>query len=264
MSDLVARLNDLLPLASEAVSRASRMMMLKQPGVVTRKGDRDPATEVDYAIERQIRDFMESKDSSIGFLGEENGLSGVDSSELTWVLDPIDGTVNFVHGLPLCAISLALVRGNQPVLGAVELPFLGKSYRAVLGGGSSCNGTKIVVSSASRLSDAMVSMGDYAVGDGSNERNVERFEITQRLAKCAERVRMLGSAAIDLAWTAQGLLSASVMLANKPWDTAAGVVIAKEAGALVLDRLGNPHSLDSDSTVVACPGIADELIALIN
>lgn len=105
----------------------------------------------------------------------------------------------------------------------------------------------------------------YAVGERAVERNVERLRITARLAAAALRVRMFGSAAVDLAWVADGRLGASVMLANKPWDTAAGVLLAREAGALVVDRNGDHHTPGSRSTVAVAvaPGIRDELLDVI-
>lgn len=256
-------LTELLPIASAAVDRASQMIRSMGPGTVTMKGDRDPATEVDFAIERELRSFLAEAAPDVDFLGEEEGRVSQGRSGLVWTLDPVDGTVNFMHGIPLCGVSLGLVCDGQPALGVVDLPFLGQRYSAVLDGGAYCGDERLRVSQKSDLKEAVVALGDYAVGAGAPERNKERLRITNRLAGEVSRLRMFGAASVDLVWLARGLLDSTVMLSNKPWDTAAGVLIAREAGALVLDRYGNPHTLKSKSTVAISPRLATSLIPLL-
>jgi myo-inositol-1(or 4)-monophosphatase len=106
----------------------------------------------------------------------------------------------------------------------------------------------------------MVALGDYATGPDAAERNLARVRISAVLAARAQRVRMLGSAAIDLAWVAAGKLDASVMLSNKPWDTSAGALLAREAGARVTDLDGRNHDLTSTATIATTPGVRDELL----
>lgn len=141
----MSTLEGLLSIANEAVGRASRILRESAPGVVTVKSDRNPATEVDYAVERAVRSFLLAEVPEVGFLGEEDGIFGAEGSELMWALDPVDGTVNFLHGVPLSGVSLGLVRGNQPVLGVIELPFLGMRYSAYQGGGAYRGAERIVV-----------------------------------------------------------------------------------------------------------------------
>ncbi|MEV7988015.1 inositol monophosphatase family protein [Micromonospora sp. NPDC085948] len=238
----------LLPLAQEAVDLAHDLMRTLQPGALTFKGDRDMASEVDYAIERAVREHLAATAPDIGFLGEEYGGSG-DATELTWALDPVDGTVNFVHGSPLCAISLGLLHGTDAVLGVIDLPFLGTRYHAVQGHGAYADNRRICASQVTDLRDAVVAIGDYAVGADASRKNAERLAITEQLTRHVQRIRMHGSAAIDLAWLAQGRIDAFIMLNNKPWDTVAGVVIAREAGALVVDVDGTPHSAHAVATI---------------
>lgn len=261
-SAAVPTVAELLPVAVEAVDRASTMLRERSPGQVTIKGDRDPATEVDYAIERSVRQFLADRVPAVGFLGEEDGRFGDSTSGLMWALDPIDGTVNYIQGLPLCGVSLGLVLHETPVLGVIDLPFLGCRYTAVDGGGAYRDRERIRAR-GERLADAVVAIGDYAVGAGAPAKNAERLAITSSLAGVVQRVRMFGSAAVDLAWVAEGRIGASVMLANKPWDTAAGVLLAREAGAVVIDRAGCPHSLRSDSTIAVAPGLHDELVQVL-
>jgi myo-inositol-1(or 4)-monophosphatase len=115
----------------------------------------------------------------------------------------------------------------------------------------------------SSLVDAVVSIGDYAVGRGAEGKNKLRLTVTKLLAGRVQRVRMFGSAAIDLAWLAHGRTDAVVILSNRPWDIAAGVIIAREAGAIVVGQDGTPHTTDSAATIAASPGIADEVLRLL-
>ena len=194
------------------------------------------ASEVDLRIERDIREFLTTAAPDIGFLGEENGHKG--NRDRYWALDPIDGTANYVRGLPLCAVSLALVDHDHPVVGVIRLPFLGQLYTAEHGRGAYEAGRRLQVSATAELRDAIVAIGDYAVGDGANGKNRARLTLTRYLAEKAQRVRMLGTAAIDLAWVASGQLDASLTLSNKPWDMAAGALLVQEAGGRVVDRDG--------------------------
>ena len=257
-------LAELLPIAIEAVDRAARMIRERPAGYVTMKGDRDPATDVDYAVEREIRDLLASRAPEVGFLGEEDGQFGSSESGLMWALDPVDGTVNFIHGIPLCGVSLGLVRDTQPVLGVIDLPFLTLRYSAMLGAGAFCGAERIHVSEVSRLDEAVIAIGDYATGEAAELKNSERIRITQRLASRVERVRMFGSAAVDLAWVAEGRIAGSVMLTNKPWDVTAGVLLAREAGAEVVDRHGRQHGPGSESTVAVGPLLSSSLLSILS
>jgi myo-inositol-1(or 4)-monophosphatase len=259
----VTDLPALLATASEATNKASEIIRSRQPGDLTAKGDRDMASEVDYAVEQALRAFLAEATPDIGFLGEEEGRTAGSSDELLWVLDPVDGTVNFVHGMPLVAVSLGLVSGDRSILGVIEMPFLSKHYAAADGLGATCNGKPIHGSSCASLSDSLIAIGDYAVGTSAPERNQVRLALTTLLAANVQRIRMLGTAATDLAWVAEGNLDASVMFTNKPWDTSAGVLIAREAGVQVLDVDGSQHTFNSTGTVAVATPLAAELMGLI-
>ncbi|MEW1838702.1 inositol monophosphatase [Nonomuraea angiospora] len=252
----------LLPIAERAVSIASDIVRTKTPGVVTAKGDRDMATEVDYAVEHAVREFLSRETPEIGFLGEEEGVSRTGDG-LMWALDPLDGTANFLHGIPLCGVSLGLIDKDMPTLGVIDLPFLDIRYTAAEGAGAQANGSDIRVSDARQLETAIVAIGDYAVGKDADERNRPRIALTQELAARVQRIRMFGSAAIDLAWVADGKIDANIMLTNNPWDTAAGVIIASEAGAAVVDLDGSPHSMSAHATIAASPKLIADLVELI-
>lgn len=258
---VVLRPDALMDTALGAIGRASEMVRTSPPGELTRKGARDVASEVDYAVEDIVRGILREATPDIGFLGEEGGSSGPEG--LVWVLDPIDGTVNFTRGLPLCAISLALARGDQPVLGVIDLPFLGTRYTALEGRGTFRDGRRIAVSGTARMDEALVGFGDFAVGRGAETQNALRLDVVRALASEAYRTRMLGSAAVDLAWLAEGRLDASIILSNKPWDTAAGSLIAREAGAAVVDVDGAPHTLASRFTLAAGPGLIGRIAGMV-
>ncbi|RJL30899.1 inositol monophosphatase family protein [Bailinhaonella thermotolerans] len=249
----------LLAVAEEAVDIASDLARSELPGVITGKGDRDMASEVDFAIERAVREFLRERTPEVTFLGEEEGVSGERAYPM-WALDPIDGTANFIRGIPLCGISLGLVERTGFTVGVVDLPFLGSRYTAVVGEGASRNGAPMKASRAEDLGDAIVAIGDYAVGNGSVEKNRLRLALTHQLAARAQRVRMLGSAAVDLCWVAEGKIDASIMLSNKPWATSAGVVIAREAGAAVVDSGGSPHTPASQATIAAAPALIPQIL----
>jgi myo-inositol-1(or 4)-monophosphatase len=253
----------LLPVALEAVTLASDLVRTRMPGLLTAKGDRDMASEVDYAVEHAVREFLLERTPDVAFLGEEDGKTGARDSELWWALDPVDGTVNFVHGIPLVGISLGLIHRTRPVVGVIDMPFLGTRYSAAEHTGAYIGDRRIQTSMTSNLADALVATGDYAVGTNAPERNRLRLAITARLAERVQRVRMLGSAATDLAWLAEGKLDASITLSNKPWDTAAGVILAREAGATITDTDGTDHTIDSAAAIAAAPGITKLITELI-
>jgi myo-inositol-1(or 4)-monophosphatase len=254
---------ELLPTAVQATTIARELIRTRQPGALTTKGDRDYASDADYAAERAVRAFLAQATPSIGFLGEEEGASG-NTGDLQWALDPIDGTVNFAREIPLCAVSLALLRGTRPVLGVIDLPFLGDQYTALEGRGAYCGGHRLQVSSVSTLHDAVVSIGDYAVGEAAEHKNAARLAVTNELARTALRVRMFGSAAIDLAWLAAGKTHATITLSNKPWDMAAGVLLAREAGATVVDLDGTEHSTQSQATIATIPALLRTVLELVH
>ena len=250
------------PLGGEPVARAAKVVREARPGALTFKGDRDMASEVDYQVEREMRRLLSERAPAIGFMGEEDGMTG--SADTLWTLDPVDGTANFVRGIPLCAISLALVIDRQPVLAVISLPFLQETYTAERGGGAFEGNRRLKCSGTSDLIDAIVSIGDYAVGDRASEKNRLRFALTEELAGTVQRVRMLGTAAIDLAWVASGRLDASIMISNKPWETAAGTLVAMEAGATVVDDDGSPHSLESKATIAVTPQLLPGILAILS
>jgi len=260
----VKNLNTLLAIAQEAADIGAKLMTTQAPGAVSTKGDRDYVTELDVRIQHQIRDHLARATPDIDFLGEEGDGAIDESVDYVWVLDPIDGTSNFAHGIPLCATSLALVYRGEPIVGVIVAPFLRLRYHATKDGGAYCNDKPIHASETTDLGRAIVSIGDYATGEGAAEKNRRRFAVTKALAENVERVRMFGAASLDLAWVAEGRTDACIILSNKPWDMAAGVLIARLSGAMVTDTDKRPHDLAAEETM-ACnlrllPTLSDLLI----
>lgn len=253
--------NTYLPIAAQAMDLASQIVRERLPSVVDAKGDRDMVSDIDLQIEREVRGFLREQSPEVAFVGEEEG-NGVGGGARQWVLDPIDGTANFVKGIPLYSISLALVDGDEPVLGIIDVPAFGCRYSAAAGRGAYCGDTPVRVRPTSRLHDAIVSVGDYAVGEQAEARNRVRLAVTSRLAARVQRVRMFGSAAIDLAWLAHGRTDAAIIFGGRRWDIAAGVVLVREAGGLVVGADGEKHTLRSGSTVAASAELLDELVSL--
>ncbi len=245
--------------AGSALLRRSR----RQVGAIVSKGDRDYATEVDFRIEETIRAALREVAPGIAFLGEEEGEVDDGAVKEMWVLDPIDGTVNFANGSPLCAISLALVQEGQPMLGIIDLPLLGERYVALRGGGASLNGGRINVIEPPGLHDAIVGFADFAVGPRAKVENDVHRELMELLVPRCLRVRVHGSECLDLAWLAAGRLDVSVMLSSLPWDVTAGVLIAREAGAEAFDHGGDPWTPQSEFTICCTPGLVDELSPLV-
>ncbi len=257
---MTSDLASLMSVALRAMDLAEAHVRTHAPGLVTPKGDRDMATAVDLAIERMVREFLSEATPAIGFLGEEEG--GADA-QTRWVLDPVDGTANFARGLPLNGISLALLHEEHAALGVIALPFLDLRYWAADGLGAWRNGQPITAASTAALSEAIVAVGDYGTGPDAPARNHTALTLHAHLAPRAQRVRMLGSAAVDLVWVADGTLDASITLGNRPWDMAAGTVIARHAGAAVFDADGTPHNTSSRFTIAAATTLRNDILAAI-
>jgi myo-inositol-1(or 4)-monophosphatase len=256
--------DDLLAIAMEAVDLAGKRVLTVRPSSTTAKGDRDMATNVDYAVEQELRSLLAARTPEIGFLGEKGGSTDADEQRQMWCLDPVDGTASFISGSPLCGVALCLVDGDRAMLGVIDLPFLGSRYHAIASHGAFAGRERIAVSRTRHLHDAIVAIGDYAVGEGADAKNRTRIPFANRLAERALRVRMHGSAAVDLAWFAEGRIDALMTIdSNNPWDTAAGVLLAREAGAQVVDRHGAPHHLTSRDAIGANDQLLSELLELV-
>lgn len=270
-----AQLDRYQQIALQAVSIGTRTLTdAHGPGRITDKTDRDIVTETDFHVQQAVMRHLSAATPETVFLGEEqtgqiadDALTQITPAEfgdapLAWVLDPIDGTSNYAHGIPLHAVSLALACFGEPVVAVTAIPVLNTTYHAIRGGGAFCNSQPTRVRNTTDLRKAIISINDYATGDNAETKNQRRLAITAALIPAVERIRMFGAATIDLAFVAAGLTDAAILDTNKPWDTAAGVLLAREAGATVTDLNGHPHTATGASTLAAAPAIAAQLTQL--
>jgi myo-inositol-1(or 4)-monophosphatase len=181
------------------------------------KADATVVTNIDRMVETWLREKIAARFPDHGFFGEESGQDHL-GAEFLWAIDPIDGTANMVHGLPIWAVSMGLLRAGRPFAGVVRLPVLGETYAATAGGGAQMNGHLI------RALDLEALERDDTVGIGSEA--VHRVDLTQFIS----RQRNFGAVAVHLAYTARGALRGNVSGDDKLYDIAAGMLIATEAG----------------------------------
>lgn len=197
---------------------------------VAYKSSRDMVTEVDQASEDLIVSFIQNNYSEHDILAEEGGNRGDNSSEFQWIIDPLDGTTNFVHGFPAFCVSIAVLQNGEPVVGAIYDPLRDELFSALREKGAFLNDEPIHVSETDELGKSLLATGFPYANDGTFDLNmqlwVQIYGLTQGL-------RRAGAAALDLAWTACGRLDGFWELSLKPWDMAAGVLIVREAGGSI-------------------------------
>jgi myo-inositol-1(or 4)-monophosphatase len=213
------------------------------------KGPKDLVTEADTTSQRVVKDILLNAFPEDEFVGEEDAQgahwprsgdpSQSDTKILRWVVDPLDGTANYVHQLPGFAVSIGLACGNDLLAGVVYDPWLEECFVAIRGGGASLNGRPIRVSGCARLEQAMVAVS-FPPDVTKQSPDIPRFE---RLLIACQSLRRLGSAALNLCYVAAGRMDAYWATSCKPWDVAAGVVLVQEAGGVVTDIDGGPFVL---------------------
>ncbi|MGP3982834.1 inositol monophosphatase family protein [Streptomyces sp. KR80] len=252
--------NELLDLALEAARRAGAMLRDGRPAdlgvAATKTSAIDVVTEMDLASEKLITGYLAEARPDDGFLGEE-GASIAGSSGVRWIIDPIDGTVNYLYGLPSWAVSIAAEIDGETAVGVVEVPERGETFRAVRGEGAYLGEQRLRHRSAPPLAQALVGTGFGYV----TERRAAQAETLRGLLPQVRDIRRGGSAAIDLCDVACGRLDGYYERGLNPWDYAAGELIAREAGALTGGRPAEP--LSHELAVAASPGVFEQLQALL-
>ena len=254
MSDLAELLQVALH-ASDAADAISLSGFTSRSFGVTRKADNSEVTDIDRATEQAIVASLNSARPDYGIYGEEFGTSGPANAEATWVIDPIDGTTNFVRGVPVWATLIALVRNGVPELGVVSAPAMGFRWWATSGGGAFFNGTRIYASSTAAVSEAHVSTtpnaGWQAVGG---------IPKLVQLQTDALRARGFGDFWQHML-VAQGAIDVAVdVIGFQPYDNAAIYPIVQEAGGTITDRFGNAD-WQADSSVSSNGVLHAEVIA---
>ncbi|MFE3074051.1 inositol monophosphatase family protein [Streptomyces sp. NPDC059247] len=245
-------LAELLALALEAARRAGALLRDGRPDDLavarTKTSPIDVVTEMDIAAEKLITGFLAEHRPHDGFLGEE-GAASPGTSGVRWVIDPLDGTVNYLYGLPTWAVSIAAERDGEAVVGVVEAPMRGETYRAVLGGGAYAGDRRLAARPSPALDQALLGTGFGYV----QARRAHQAEVARRVIPLVRDIRRGGSAAVDLCDVAAGRLDAYYERGLNPWDLAAGALIAREAGALTGGRRGEQAS--GELTLAASPGL---------
>jgi myo-inositol-1(or 4)-monophosphatase len=217
--------------------------------VIERKGRIDLVTDTDRKVEDFLKDELHSILPGASFLAEETA-SDATLSDPCWVIDPLDGTTNFAHGLPITATSVALWRGGSMELGVIGIPVLDEFFHAERGGGAFLNGEPISVTDTADPLQALVATGfPYDIRENID---VVMDNMRQVLVTC-QGLRRMGAAAVDLAYTAAGRFDAFYEPLLHPWDTAAGMLLVQEAGGCVTTFDGGPYDI-FQKTILASNG----------
>ncbi|MCR8632668.1 inositol monophosphatase family protein [Paenibacillus radicis (ex Xue et al. 2023)] len=260
---------------AQRIARATGLMIKERIGtsiVVQEKASRyDLVTEVDQAAERMIRELLSEIFPKHRILGEEEAFHDgvlvsdmaerIKSEEYLWIVDPIDGTNNFIHGLPGYTVSIALAHWGELIAGVVYDPTIDEMYWAEKGGGAYLNGKRIQVSTAIQLEKSIIGTGFPS--NIARDRHAVIDHIGSVGPICLN-IRVYGSAALQLAYVAAGKLDASWDLGLKVWDIAAGAVLISEAGGKLTDVDGSPYALSTENMLASNIGVHHDLVNHLN
>lgn len=225
-------------------------------GDIQYKSPKDVVTKADLASDQLISEGLRDVFPTHGIRTEETGISGKES-EFLWIIDPIDGTVNFSRGMPMWGISIALLHKGEPLLAVCYLPRLDEMYTAIYGQGAFCNAKPIRVSHTSELSRAIVSNGDFNVGPVQDipNLNTRNLRIFAEQAKHMQRVKCVGSAVVEGCFIAAGRLDVYSMTMSYPWDIAGITLLIREAGGIATMIDGKPLRIVDCAQVLFSNGI---------
>ncbi len=255
-------MHPLINIAVRAARRAGNLMMREFSRVdslrVTAKGRKDFVTEVDRAAEREIIDVIRRAHPDHAFIGEETGEKG--TSEYRWIIDPLDGTTNYIHGHPQFGVSVALEVRGRLEHGVVYAPFAQELFTASRGDGALLDGRRIRVSRTRHLGQALLGTG-FPIRDPAQLAHY--LPMLKAVIGRSHGARRQGSAALDLAWVAAGRLDGFWELGLQPWDVAAGILLVREAGGMASDLGGDPSPLTKGDIIAANPGVFNELMKLL-
>lgn len=256
-------MNTLLHETVKAVAEVGELIIEadKKPRNIKYKGRIDLVTDTDMAVELALKEKLGGILSDSTFLAEETS-SDVEVGDNTWIIDPVDGTTNFAHGLPMVATSVGLWQGGQMTLGVINLPLMNEMFACARGCGATLNGDPISVSSTDSLEKSLVATGfPYAIHDHLDT----VMHQLQRVLQASQGVRRPGAAALDLAYVACGRYDGFYESALNPWDTAAGWLLVEEAGGRVTQYdSGGRYTLDALSILATNGRIHETLSGLVN
>lgn len=225
---------------------------------VSKKGPSDFVSAADLKAEKILKEELERARPDFGFLMEESGESG--TSDERWIVDPLDGTLNFLHGLPHFAISVALERRGELVAGMVFQPLTDEVFWAEKGSGAFCNDRRLRVSGRRDLAESVFATGIPFRGHGDSPRFLkELYAVMPKVAG----IRRFGAASLDLAYVAAGRFEGFWESGLQPWDMAAGIVLVKEAGGFVSDFTNRNKMLETGDVVCANEKMHGALLKLL-
>lgn len=245
-----ALVNDICALVRECgkiILAANREKM----AIDTKSGVTDLVTEYDKNIQEQLKVGLKKLLPEARFIGEEGSSDELTEEGYAFVVDPIDGTTNFIKDYHLSAISVALLKGKEPVVGVIYNPYLDEVFSAIKGQGAFCNGKKITVS-AQPINNALVLFGTSPYDKGLFGKTIEI--ITDYFNRALD-IRRSGSAALDLCSVAAGRAELYFELQVSPWDFAAGKLLVEEAGGVVTTFDGEPLSFEGKTSILAKNGV---------
>lgn len=256
-------MNELKEVLMDAIKESGKIIQNYFQGTFTvenKEGINNLVTEVDKHSEDKIIEIIRAKFPTHSIISEETG-EQMQDSPYQWIIDPIDGTVNFAHGIPICCVSIGLKYKDDLILGAVYNPMMNELFFAEKGMGASLNGMPISVSNKSDFRKACLVTGFPYKWPEAKEHPIKVFE---RFILEGLPVRRLGSAAIDLCWVACGRFDGFWEYNLNSWDLAAGYLIVQEAGGRITSFTGKPYSVFDKETLATNGRIHDEMLRLIN
>ena len=227
---------------------------------VSRKGPSDFVSAADHKAEKIVREELQKARPAYGLLMEESGEIEGEDPQHRWIVDPLDGTTNFLHSIPIFAVSIALERQGQIVAGVIFNPVMDELFTAERGRGAYVNDRRLRVASRSALPDCVIATGIPFLGKGDHARCLK--EIRHVMGEVAG-IRRCGAAALDLAWTAAGRFDGYWEHGLSPWDVAAGMLMVREAGGFVTDLAGRDRVFESQSIVAGNEKVQGELRRLL-
>jgi len=227
---------------------------------VSQKGPGDFVSAADHRVEKALVAELKKARPDYGFLLEEGGaVEGKDPHNL-WVIDPLDGTTNFLHSIPHFAISIGLVRNGEPIAGVIYQPLTDEMFWAEKGSGAWVNDRRLRVSARRKLEDSVIATGIPHHGRPGQDRFMVQL---RKVMDATSGVRRFGSASLDLAYVAAGRYEGFWEIGLKPWDIAAGMIIVREAGGYVSDFDGAQSPLESGNLLAANDHLHTPLTALL-
>jgi len=248
----------LLKLAEEAARAAGEIIRQGRARQVDHKGVVDLVTEVDLACEAEIREVLLRGEPGIPIHGEEGG--GAEGAATRWIVDPLDGTTNFVHGFEAYCVCIALQDRSELRVGVIYDPLRDRCYSAEKGRGTTCNGARIHVSACDSLDSALLASG-FAYD--RRQRAAEYLRFVQAFIERAQGFRRAGSAGMDMTFVASGRLDGYWEFGLHPWDVAAGTVLVREAGGVVTDVEGGDLNVDRPRILATNGRIHDPMVAVL-